>query len=118
MAPTTLQDRMTEIQGALDSLRSDLAQEADRSGGRLSHSLSHAAESLRRAAAPLGDLVQRNVGQAADSARDFAGHARDTIADFNADDAAGQIRNTLRRHPIASVLIALGIGAVVARMME
>lgn len=84
---------------------------------RLRADIASLAETLRDLAKEVAsdtvDAVKEKLGQASGEVRDVASRAKEKAA-----SAADSAEDTVKEHPLASVLIALGLGFLLAQLLR
>ncbi len=100
MANTKPEDAADELKAEMKSLRDDLAELVETVKAMGKHQADAALHSAKEA-----------VDHAADKLRLTAGEARK-----KGEEAADEIEGMITRHPLTSVLVAVGLGYLVARI--
>jgi len=94
---------------------------ADKAEGVMStvqNAASDAASYVGRQAGNLGSTVSGAVGDAASAVRDRAEGAYDYVRDQGFSGVCDDMASMIRRNPVPSILIALGLGFLVARAIR
>jgi uncharacterized protein YjbJ (UPF0337 family) len=75
-------------------------------------------EKLRNSASELGASVANKASEAVDRLSSSVGSARSYIQERNVDDLTGDLRDIIRKYPIYSCLVALGVGILSKGVMS
>jgi len=75
-------------------------------------------EKLRTGASELGATVANKASEAVDRLSSSVGSARSYFQERNVDDLTGDLRDVIRKYPIYSCLVALGVGILSKGVMS
>lgn len=88
-----------------------MADKADEATDRASATLDGAADKVERAGRRMGD----RVATVADKAASALGSTADYMREFDARDTMDEVTNIAKRHPMATIAIALAAGFLLGR---
>jgi len=107
------QDVAGNVQDKAQQLGSQVADKADVATTTVGGTLTDAAQTLRQRAPASGSL-----GDAADTAADTLERAGTYLQQQDLADMRADLEGIVRRHPMESLLVGLGLGYLLARSMR
>jgi hypothetical protein len=112
------EERRKSLMGSVRQKYRDTRDAARNEAERRMDEYAGVGEKLRTGASELGATVANKASEAVDRLSSSVGSARSYFRERNVDDLTGDLRDVIRKYPIYSCAVALGVGLLGKSMMS